>query len=285
MDEERRSDVEALMNRPENRWCADCGATASPPWASVSFGVFLCIGCAGIHRSLGVHVSKVRSLTLDSLTEGELNTLRQGGNAKGNAFFEASLPEDFARPVTTDRTRLVAFVRAKYVAKAYVPRTAGPGTPGHVKRTRSGDAEARRSRFSFEDEGAPRQQSPPQTGALPPSWGAGLYAAPEAQSAPAREHAPVQSSGVLLSMLASSDNGYGEGGGEPSPHNLPRSWSRGQCGATNYPYLFGGGTTKPPPPLFVSFGAGTCGLEALSRTLAMCVGSMDAAPSSTPRPS
>lgn len=53
-----------LLQRPENRRCADCqeaGPAAAPSWASINLGVFVCLQCAGLHRGLGVHVSKVRA--------------------------------------------------------------------------------------------------------------------------------------------------------------------------------------------------------------------------------
>ncbi|KAJ0106325.1 hypothetical protein Patl1_19331 [Pistacia atlantica] len=54
--------LEGLLKLPENRECADL----APRWASVNLGVFICMQCSGIHRSLGVHISKVRSTTLDT---------------------------------------------------------------------------------------------------------------------------------------------------------------------------------------------------------------------------
>ncbi|KAI7835189.1 hypothetical protein BX661DRAFT_135379, partial [Kickxella alabastrina] len=62
---EEEADVLArLMVQPENALCADCGA-ARPEWCSINLGCLVCIECSGIHRGLGTHVSKVRSLTLD----------------------------------------------------------------------------------------------------------------------------------------------------------------------------------------------------------------------------
>ena len=48
-----------------NCWCADCGSGIKTEWVSINIGIILCIECSGIHRSLGTHISKVRSLTLD----------------------------------------------------------------------------------------------------------------------------------------------------------------------------------------------------------------------------
>ena len=60
--------------------CFDCESELSDPWTSVTYGITLCLSCAGAHRSLGVHMSFVRSLTLDTLSESEQRALALGGN-------------------------------------------------------------------------------------------------------------------------------------------------------------------------------------------------------------
>jgi len=87
MNAEARRALHELMLASENRRCADCDG-ANPDWASVNHGVFLCLSCSGIHRSLGVHVSFVRSATMDSWTTEQLNSMRAGGNGRMNAFLE-----------------------------------------------------------------------------------------------------------------------------------------------------------------------------------------------------
>ena len=66
-----------IREMPGNKNCADCG-TLTPQWASVSHGSLVCLNCSGQHRSLGVHLSFVRSVTMDSWSDKQVRRARDG---------------------------------------------------------------------------------------------------------------------------------------------------------------------------------------------------------------
>ncbi|XP_055013037.1 stromal membrane-associated protein 2 isoform X2 [Boleophthalmus pectinirostris] len=91
-----------------------------PRWASWNLGVFVCIRCAGIHRNLGVHISKVKSVNLDQWTEEQVQCVQEMGNAKAKRLYEAFLPECFQRPETDQSAEI--FIRDKYEKKKYMDK-------------------------------------------------------------------------------------------------------------------------------------------------------------------
>ncbi|KAF8785146.1 Stromal membrane-associated protein 1 like protein [Argiope bruennichi] len=115
-----------LLREEDNKYCVDCDAKG-PRWASWNLGIFLCIRCAGIHRNLGVHISKVKSVNLDTWTPEQVAYLQQMGNSQARAVYEANLPESFRRPQTD--SSLEAFIRAKYEQKKYIAKEWVPPPP------------------------------------------------------------------------------------------------------------------------------------------------------------
>ncbi|KAM0344716.1 hypothetical protein ACHAPU_007311 [Fusarium lateritium] len=119
-----------VQNVPGNNMCADCHAR-NPAWASWSLGVFLCMRCAAIHRKLGTHISKVKSLSMDSWTNEQVDNMRKVGNVTSNNIYN---PEHGKPPVPVDvdeaDSAMERFIRQKYMNNT-VSRTGKPKSP-HV---------------------------------------------------------------------------------------------------------------------------------------------------------
>ncbi|KAM4738051.1 arf-GAP with coiled-coil, ANK repeat and PH domain-containing protein 3 [Anableps anableps] len=115
--------LQRIQSLPGNEQCCDCGQT-DPRWASINLGVLLCIECSGIHRSLGVHCSKVRSLTLDSWEPELLKLMCELGNSVINHIYEGSYQEQgLKKPLpSSSRQEKEAWIRSKYVEKKFLKK-------------------------------------------------------------------------------------------------------------------------------------------------------------------
>uniref|UniRef100_A0A3Q3K6C0 ArfGAP with SH3 domain, ankyrin repeat and PH domain 1b n=1 Tax=Monopterus albus TaxID=43700 RepID=A0A3Q3K6C0_MONAL len=115
--------IEDVLRMPGNEVCCDCGA-ADPKWLSTNLGILTCIECSGIHREMGVHISRIQSMELDKLGTSELLLAKNVGNSRFNEIMEGNLPSPSPKPTpSSDMTVRKEFINAKYVDHKYVRKT------------------------------------------------------------------------------------------------------------------------------------------------------------------
>ncbi|XP_076132590.1 arf-GAP with GTPase, ANK repeat and PH domain-containing protein 2 isoform X1 [Alosa pseudoharengus] len=111
--------LQAIRNAKGNNLCVDCGAP-NPTWASLNLGALICIECSGIHRNLGTHLSRVRSLDLDDLSPELSQVLRAIGNHMANNVWESCTQGRQKPTPEASREERETWIRAKYEQRVFV---------------------------------------------------------------------------------------------------------------------------------------------------------------------
>ena len=114
--------IKTLLKLEGNKSCADCKRNKHPRWASWNLGVFVCIRCSGIHRGMGTHISRVKSVDLDAWTDEQLQSVLRWGNSRANKYWEAKL----APGHVPSEAKIENFIRTKYESKRWVMDGAMP---------------------------------------------------------------------------------------------------------------------------------------------------------------
>lgn len=153
VDPDHRRRLLQLQKIGENKKCVDCNAP-NPQWASPKFGVFICLECAGIHRGLGVHISFVRSITMDQFKPEELIRMEKGGNQPFNEYMtshgiDLKLPQriKYDNPIANDyKEKLNCEVEGKHFVEPDHPDfdpsslNASNDTISHIKSSSSNNS-------------------------------------------------------------------------------------------------------------------------------------------------
>eukprot|EP00759_Apiculatamorpha_spiralis_P053511 PhF_6_TR6226/c0_g1_i2/m.9400/K12486/SMAP; stromal membrane-associated protein len=144
--------MEVMLNRPENRECFDCNCKG-PRWASINLGIFICMRCAGVHRSLGTHITKVRSINMDVWEPAQIDFIERMGNGNAKLVYEARLPPSFRKPdLNADSKDVERILRDKWEMKRYY----APDADQKIKEIMEG-------RLTYVEEGAASPQGPPMS--------------------------------------------------------------------------------------------------------------------------
>ncbi|CAH8585341.1 unnamed protein product [Schistosoma bovis] len=124
--------IQSIRSAAGNDFCADCGAP-EPDWASLNLGAMVCISCSGIHRQLGTHISRIRSLHLDEWSTESVTVMSAIGNTLANSVWEAAAPVNagnLRKPnPSSSREEKEIWIRAKYQHREFLPPLPYPDAP------------------------------------------------------------------------------------------------------------------------------------------------------------
>ncbi|XP_029080251.1 arf-GAP with GTPase, ANK repeat and PH domain-containing protein 1 isoform X3 [Monodon monoceros] len=111
--------LQSIRNIRGNSHCVDC-ETQNPNWASLNLGALMCIECSGIHRNLGTHLSRVRSLDLDDWPIELIKVMSSIGNELANSIWEESTQGRTKPSLDSTREEKERWIRAKYEQKLFL---------------------------------------------------------------------------------------------------------------------------------------------------------------------
>ncbi|XP_059741220.1 arf-GAP with GTPase, ANK repeat and PH domain-containing protein 1 isoform X5 [Bos taurus] len=111
--------LQSIRNIRGNSHCVDC-ETQNPNWASLNLGALMCIECSGIHRNLGTHLSRVRSLDLDDWPIELIKVMSSIGNELANSVWEESTQGRTKPSLDSTREEKERWIRAKYEQKLFL---------------------------------------------------------------------------------------------------------------------------------------------------------------------
>ncbi|XP_073469843.1 arf-GAP with GTPase, ANK repeat and PH domain-containing protein 2 isoform X1 [Aquarana catesbeiana] len=120
--------IQAIRNAKGNNFCVDCNAP-NPTWASLNLGALICIECSGIHRNLGTHLSRVRSLDLDDWPLELTLVLTYIGNEMANSIWEMTTQGRTKPHPDSSREERESWIRAKYEQRLFLAPLKSPGVP------------------------------------------------------------------------------------------------------------------------------------------------------------